>query len=295
MLKHAFLMLAHKQPVLIERIVSKIEKENHYIYIHYDAKSMDFEAVKMISVKYKNVYLPERKRTSWGGFSLTSCIIENFSNMIDISNNYDYFHLISGQDYPCVSMSKFDMFFEECSGKSFMRLDSEKETKENRKKKFKYRMENYFFNDEICNEFLGVKLYKIVNKLLKPIPRTYENMDTLWGGWNWYSLSRDTLIYLLNYIRKNPKYCDRFKHTICSDELIFATIVKNTDIDLNVDICNSLRFVEWNPKRQAESLPLLLTENELEDVVNSGAFFCRKVQLPESEKLLDKIDERIME
>lgn len=118
-------------------------------------------------------------------------------------------------------------------------------------------------------------------------------MDSLWGL-NWCSLSRSTVMYLLDYIRHNPDYYNRFKYTLCSDELVLVTIVKNaTNRDLIVDIRNALRFVEWNPKRESKTLPLLLDKREFDDVINSGAFFCRKLQLPESEKLVNMIDDRI--
>lgn len=114
------------------------------------------------------------------------------------------------------------------------------------------------------------------------------------GGWNWCSVTRDVLEYCLDYLNEHPEYVRRFRYTLASDELILSTIIKPVAEKMNIDINNSLRFVEWNPKRYSKTLPLVLKESEYEDVVNSGAFFCRKVQLPESEKLIEMIDKKLL-
>ena len=291
-MKHAFLMMAHKQPELIERIIERLEAPNHYIYIHYDLKGTDFDKIEAICKTHQNMFLLERKNVRWGMFSQTLCEIEGFRAMILSDNHYDYYHLISGQDYPCVKIETFDSFFEDNNGKSFMKLDSDEETVEYRKNKFPYRLEKWYLNDKLDVSLCGVKLYKLANRLSKIIPRPYSTMDSIWG-WNWFSVTYNVLEYCMNYLNVHTEYLKRFKHTLASDELIFSTIIKPVASELNVELNNALRFVEWHPKRETKALPLLLNENEFDDVMNSGAFFCRKVQLPESEKLMDMIDKKV--
>lgn len=293
-MKHAFLIMAHKQPELIERIVEKIEAQNHFIYIHYDAKSPDFNRISNIRDTHRNITVLDRMNVRWGMFSQTLCELNGFRSMFSSENRYDYYHLISGQDYPCVTVDTFDSFFEKNAGTSFMKLDTEDETIEYRKKKFPYRLENWYLNDKLDASILGVKLYKIFNRLTKIIPRPYRAMNSVWGGWNWCSVTRDVLEYCLVYLDEHPEYVRRFRYTLASDELILATIIKPVAEKMNVDINNSLRFVEWNPRRYSKTLPLILNELEYEDIVNSGAFFCRKVQLPESEELLEMIDNKLL-
>ena len=57
---------------------------------------------------------------------------------------------------------------------------------------------------------------------------------------------------------------------------------------------NSLRFVEWYPKRPAKQLPLTLEASEYQDIVHSNALFCRKVAIPESLELMNLIDEKCL-
>jgi len=60
---------------------------------------------------------------------------------------------------------------------------------------------------------------------------------------------------------------------------------------LEINPNNSLRFVEWSPKRHyTEKLPLVLQEMEYDDIVKSNAVFCRKVELPVSIQLIKMLD-----
>lgn len=56
---------------------------------------------------------------------------------------------------------------------------------------------------------------------------------------------------------------------------------------------NDFRYVDWHPRRAYRSLPLILNEEDYDDIVNSGMLFCRKVELGESDRLLEMLDEKI--
>ena len=293
MIKHAFLLLVHKEPELMDRILNHIVAPNHYIYIHVDAKNNYDDFVKVAS-KYKNIEFTKRYNVIWGGFTMIQSETAAYKIMYDSEEKYDYFHLISGQDYPCVDRITFDRFFKEHYGESFMKIDSPEVAAENRRTKYSYRLENYFFYDNLKSPFANkYKVARIFSKGIRWIPRPYKNMESVWGGWQWHSLHRNVLKYYLDFFETHPKFVKRFRMTACCDEMIFSTILRPVSQELNIQINNALRFVEWNPKRKTNSLPLLLEETEYEDIVDSGAFLCRKVDLVKSKVLLDMLDNRI--
>ncbi|WP_241647885.1 beta-1,6-N-acetylglucosaminyltransferase, partial [Rosenbergiella metrosideri] len=117
----------------------------------------------------------------------------------------------------------------------------------------------------------------------------------IYAGWNWFSLNRKVVKYILWYLNENPKYLSRFKYTYCCDELFYHTILADKADDLSIITNNSLRFVEWNPKREYDTLPLILNENELDVVLNSNCFFCRKIHPSTSLKLMNEIDKKILQ
>lgn len=112
------------------------------------------------------------------------------------------------------------------------------------------------------------------------------------GGWNWFSLNKIAIRYILSYFNQYPEILNRLKYTDCADELIFNSILmKQNTIPVISD--NSFRYVDWHPKRDYTSLPLILNERDYDDIINSGMLFCRKVELGKSDTLLDMLDNKI--
>lgn len=96
----------------------------------------------------------------------------------------------------------------------------------------------------------------------------------------------------------NTAFFKRFQHTCCGDELIFQTLFHGHEKELNIDGKHPLRYINWNKKVEGRSRigsPLTLNEDEYEDIVNSGNFFCRKVHPDTSRKLLAMLRKNIKE
>ena len=55
----------------------------------------------------------------------------------------------------------------------------------------------------------------------------------------------------------------------------------------------SASLKESKREERVSSLPLVLNENEYEDIVQSGAFFCRKCEWKESSNLLKLLDDHL--
>lgn len=84
---------------------------------------------------------------------------------------------------------------------------------------------------------------------------------------------------------------NRFKFTSCGDELFFSTILHGVASDLNIETRNSLRYIDWHPEREySGGLPLILNELDYEKIRTSNCLICRKVDIGESEILMNMID-----
>lgn len=291
--KHVFLLQVHKQPDLLARILKRLEAKNHYFFINIDLKCDNHFDFINITRDIKNVYFTKRFNVMHGGFSQVECTIFQIKEVYKYIPDFDYLHTISGQDYPCVSTEEFDSFFHN-NKKSYMMLDTKEELKEWKKNKYPHRLEHWYVMDIFNAKWMNkIHLAGIVRRLIYWIPRKYKYMDEICGGWNWFSLNKRVVEYLRGYIDDNPEFIKRFRYTSSSDELIFSTILSKVEDELEIEKRNSLRFVEWHPKRETKALPLTLNENEFNQIINSGAFFCRKVDEKISAKLLDMIDDCI--
>lgn len=277
---------------------------NHYFLINYDKNQGDLQDFKnhvleRIKIDFQKniVFLNGDKRVAvnHGGFSQVRCELNLLKFAGVFFSNIDYFHIVSGQDFPCMKNKDFDSFFEQAGEKSFMHYDSTEDFNLNKKLLYK-RVNKYWFYDQIRGRNLYSRILKVgiseLFSLFLPTRKEIENFST---GWQWMSLHKRVVEFILIYVEKHPEYVERFHNTRACDELFFHTMLRPYLKELNIISDNALRFIEWHPKRPAKSLPLVLDEREFQEIRDSGAIFCRKVSLQDSAKLLDLLEQYIKE
>lgn len=293
-MNHAFLFQVHAYPTQIREIIDLLSANNHYFFINVDKKVND-SAFKAALKGCSNVYFTEGKeriRVNHAGFSQIACTLQLLK--LAQAKQMDYVHLLSGQDYPCVSNQEFDDFFEKCGNRSFMHYDSPEEALIWSKKKYPDRYRKYYACDMPGRNHLIIKgIVVLLNKILKKVSPIRADIKNVAAGWSWFTWHNSVVDYVLSYISDNPVFLERFKYTSCCDEVIFHTILNGMDKELNIEKYNSLRFIEWHPKRPYKSLPLILDEHEYDEIINCGAFFCRKIHPVESATLKVMLRKRI--
>lgn len=294
MKKHAFVVQCHTFPEQFGEIIRLMQAGNHYFFINVDKKTKNYEDFVRQAEGVENVFfLQPRVSVNHGGFSQIDCTLKLLGMAIDHPSEIDYFHSISGQDYPCVSASAFDSVFEN-TDHSFMHYDSDKEL-EDWKQLHLDRMNKWYFQDRLASRTLPVRMVKkilqmgcdLVNRR-KPFGRK------IYAGWSWFSWHRSVAVYVLGYLQKRPDYLKRFLSTCCADEIIFHTLLRPHCKELGVEMHNPLRYIVWKPKRPYTSLPLILEETEYDEIIESKAVFCRKIHPETSEKLIQKLRESIL-
>lgn len=291
-MNHAFLIIAHNHPQLLRSIVDSLQSSNHYIFIHIDLKadlSTFTDALKDLDNK-NIVFLNNRIKVYWGGFSQIQCELLLLKAAYSFVPQMDYFHLISGVDYPCRSNKELDSFFESHNGESFMHYDSNEEIQMWRNSKYRDRIQSWNFIDLF--PYIPISLRHCMSTLFTFFVKRRWIPDVV-AGWNWFSWHRSVVYYVFSYIKKYPEYLKRFKYTTCCDEVIFHTLLQYKTTELNINKYNSLRFIEWHPKRAHSSLPLVLEETEYNEIINSSAMFCRKVDPIKSKVLIEKLKKHI--
>lgn len=292
---HAFLIMAHKEPKLLERICKQLSSPNHHLFIHIDKKS-PLAPFSSVLGDIPNCYIMtenERLEVSWGGYSQIAAEIA-LLKMAYKNENMDYFHLISGNDFPCMSNQDIDNFFEQHSEQSFMKYDSDEEVRIWRKDKYPKRYRNYHYHDKTSNASILLNSFRYIIKIWqKQFGYLRSPIENVYGGWQWFSWHRSVVKYVLDYIELHPKYLERMRYTACMDELFFHTMLHPVLDTLNIEKDNALRYIDWHPRRAYKSLPLILTEEDYSAIIKSGAMFCRKVNLDDSSKLIELLQSKI--
>ena len=155
-----------------------------------------------------SVFLMKSVCVNWGGFSQITAELTLLRYGIKHHIKFDYFHLISGHDYPCVSNEKFDNFFNNVpKGRSFMHFDTE-EQHIKWKHKIDSRVNKWYLNDMTNCRLCKLLLTKVLNIF---VPRKFET--ELYAGWNWFSWHRSLVKWVLLYLNNNKNYLKRFHYT----------------------------------------------------------------------------------
>lgn len=179
MKQHAFLFQVHKQPQLLKRILTVLEKENHWFFINLDAKVKDkqsfYEALRGI----KNVvFMPKFWSVYHCGHSQFLCTLDMLRYTMGHKVHFDYFHQVSGQDYPMRSNEQFDSFFEGTE-KSYMCLEGEEFHVEQMKHNYPLRVDYWYPSNPngLCAHlYYRLHLREIFSRLFKR-----ECINGLWG------------------------------------------------------------------------------------------------------------------
>ena len=162
MLQHAFLMMVHKSPELFSRIVHILAAPNHYFFVHIDKKTKDYEQYKEAVKDVTNVIFTERISVFHGGVSQIYCELLLYKAALSAMPRMDYFHLISGQDYPLRTNKQFDDFFELNNEKSFAAIEEQDYHELCMKSKYPLRVNVYHPNG---NSLIGKILRRLTLKL----------------------------------------------------------------------------------------------------------------------------------
>lgn len=287
-MRHAYLIMAHGQFRQLERLILALDFEGNDIYLHIDikAKEADEEHFKKIT-KNATVYTIKRRDVVWGDYSQIQLEMDLLKD--SVPRKYDYYHLISGVDYPIKSNNEINSFFEENKGKEFVHYDRQTVMEE-----VEHRVGQYhLFQNRAGRE---KNIYRKLDTLLEKIQKIIgvnrvkkAGLDYRKGA-NWFSITNSLASYLVNEEKNIYKY---FSRSVCADELFLQTMVYNSDFKNNLFYSErekrhwNLRYVDWN-----RGNPYIFVAEDYEEIQNSECLFVRKVDEKSSSKLIDMIDNR---
>jgi hypothetical protein len=288
-MKHGVLILAHQHPDHLTDLITSFD-DDFYFYIHIDEKSKfrhsNIDALR----KIPRVQLVSQKfRVRWGGFNHLISILLLLKEALK-QNDLEYFHVISGQDYLIKPVSVIKSIFESNPADY---MDYFEVLNSKWKSEWIKRISYYGFY-EILNSksFLGSKIITAIIVLQRKLgfSRTLPKVK-LYGGSGWWSLSRESVEYVMNYTTRNPMLLKRLRFTFCADEIYFQTVLMNSPFKEKI-VNNNLRYIDWT-KRNG-NFPANLDESDFQALADSDRIFARKFEFPVSVKLKQLIKEDLL-
>ena len=297
----AFLILAHNEPKLLARIISRLTAEWSSIFVHIDARA-DVEAFKREIASSRVTFLhgDQRVKVNWCGFSMVEATLNLMKSAVDSAANPGRFVLMSGVDYPIKPLphiarvlSSDDEFIQ-----IDLKIDPRGDNQFDRCLNRPFYRDNLWFNDRTS----PVRLFPWATRKLEQriVRRPPEGLDIFYGP-SWWGLTREAVLEVLAFTEAKQALVRWFSGVRSPDESLFQTILKTTSrsgmiaFDKTRDgqppieeTRNALHYVDWkaaNPK-----LPRTLELSDLDAVLESGALFARKMNSTRSAALLDALD-----
>jgi len=283
-MRMAFLIMAHKNPSQIERLVRQLDHEDFDIYLHLDKKA-NLAAFEYLAENGRVKFIANRIRVTWGGISIPDSVIASMKEIMSGDIQYDFISLISGQDYPLRSAGEIYSYFEKRRGKNFLYLESliSPWWSEANKRINRYDMVNYSFPGKY-------RLQWLVNFLMprKMFPFPF----VLYGGPRaaWFTLTPDCAKYVIDFLHQNPQVRKFFYHTWGADEFVFPTVIMNSKFKRTVVIDNDFLYMDWTA---GGCSPKILTCEDANSLRKSSCYMARKFDVDKDLDVFDLMDKAI--
>ena len=290
-MKIAYLIMAHKNPEQLARLVKTLTYKNEEFFIHID-KKYDVKpfADHLNSLEDPAIhFIQDRQRVRFsGGYSQTEAVVRSLIEIF--SGPCDFYRLIllSGQDYPVKSNEFILDFFEKNRGKEFIKLFPLPAERQARLRRLAFRLDRYcgyYFDDFFQGPFL-----RFLNRVSRLLPRKqFPKGHTPYFGPTYWQITRECAEYLVKFIRNNPRFRAFFRFSLCSDECFFHTILLNSPFAANV-IHDNHFYIDWG----IHFHPKVLTQEDFEKLKDPGIFFARKFDMFTEPGMLDLVDKKLL-
>lgn len=280
-MRQAILITAYHDYPQLKRLVEYFD-DGFEVFIHLDKRSPELPE-DMLSRAHVHVF--RRYQVYWGSVNHLRAILL-LMNEAQKHSDLQYFHLITGNDYPIPSLSELKQFCELHRNDNYLeyfKLPRSGWDGEDGLARINYYWPQRWLRPGECQKgyLLTAFLVKLQRKL--GLCRRFDFFDGhLYGGGTYWSVSREAVEYALGFLQAHPRYLRRFRGTKIAEEICLPTLWANSDLPLTN---NSMRYIEWGP----EASPRVLTADDYEKVIHSGCLFCRKITTIHSEGLLNRI------
>ncbi|MFM7425451.1 MAG: beta-1,6-N-acetylglucosaminyltransferase [Elainella sp.] len=292
-MKLAFVILAHRYPEQLARLVKLLSSDGDDCLIHIDRRAAALleQTQRLLGDLVRTpqvVFVKQRSACRWGQFSIVNATLNCLNQMRQqaqhsgYSEPYDYIVLISGQCYPIKPLAQIKRFLAAHRGQQFIEAFPILEPNPWTEQAGPYQAARRVFN---WHGFFRSRHFYL------PFQRTLPKGLIPYGGSQWWALSGDCVAYLLAELDAHPEVIQYFKYTFIPDELFFQTLVANSPFQTAL-ANRCLTYLDWsNPN---PTPPKVLGLEDFEQLANSDYLFARKFDPHRSQDLLTLIDQRLL-
>lgn len=296
--KIGYLILAHRYPEQLVRLIDRLNGENIYFFIHIDkrvSQPVYHFIYERLSAK-RNIRFIKRFKCCWAGFGIIQATLQGIKELIENQYEVDHLVLLSGQDYPIKSNSCIKEFLVQHKGTSFVNHKPFPQPEWHAENGGWHRVRAWHFIKEHTryvfpgrNIFgIGRKsflnpIWNFIHSLIPAFERKFPLNLHPFGGAQFWCLCNAHIHYIYEFVRKHPKYVRFFKYVFVPDEILIQTIVGNANFQQTV-VNDTLHFLEW------ERPGAILNIADKKNIFSTYHLFARKFDTTVDAEILNEID-----
>lgn len=241
MTRHAYLVMAHNEPQLLDALLKALDDKRNDIFIHIDAKAgFDYASYKPHFSKIH--YIANRIDGRWGDFSLVEIEFALIRAAVQLGQ-YSHLHLLSGVDLPVKSQDFIHDYCQANPNTLFIGYAQNVTERE-----ISWRSQHRFLFSRNFQTAFALK--KIIRALVARIQSLFKYTRyplTVKKGSQWWSITSDFAKYLLDNEQQIRHY---FQGTYCPDELVVQTLCWNSPFRYNIysvsdEFHGCKRYIPW--------------------------------------------------
>lgn len=279
---HAYLIVAHSEFTILQRLVNSLDDERNDIYIHYDKKVKN---VPVISTKKSKLFMcSHRVDVRWGHVSMIKAeyvlLEEAYKKGV-----YLYYHIISGVHFPLKSQNFLHCFFDSIYDNSvLMEMETTEEEYDSKIKKFNFCIGTYIHKNrfiQFCSQLIwrvGLRVQKIC-RYSRKVEGVFKKASV------WCSLTDESVAYLIS---KKSEVLHKYKYSFCGDEYFVPSELWNSPLRDKILFYNNLLKCDFS-----RANTIVYTLVDFNELVNSNCLFVRKVSSKDLD-IVQKIEDTLL-
>ncbi|KUO57009.1 MAG: hypothetical protein APF80_15505 [Alphaproteobacteria bacterium BRH_c36] len=320
-MKICFVVLAHHQPQVFQKLIRNISTREVDVVVHIDSAA----SIEPFRYSASNVhYMARRRRVRWASWSLTEVIIEGLAIALNFSDA-NYFIYLAGTDFPIRPNAELMDLLRDSHGQNFLNYYPLVPGIWGHALVARYRLneiKSRFIDLRRPNDVSAPAWRRLGGTLVSKIETTLNarcmprntRFTNLYSGSSRWCLNRETIEYIVDFYRSSESRKLRRYLWSCanSDEIFVQTAVLNSPLKnqcIGFDEAAAqdifagrqppmpdekrvyLHYIDWDPARED---PAVMVERDLSMMRQSRKYFACKFLDSQSLPVINMIESELL-
>lgn len=284
MSRHAYLIVAHDNFPVLEKLVQLVDDPRNAIYVHIDGKVAQFDEGALARLcRHSPVTFIPRVKVYWGDYSLLEVTYRLLERAA--ADGHDYYHLLSAADLPLQTQDDIHDFCTRHAGTEFVGFADDFDRS--------WVAEIHVFRRHLRSR------HRLLRTARGLVARGFARLQQ-WGGYDrtrrfdlelrkgadWYSITDALVRHLLD---NEATAKALLKHALVPSEFAVQTLVWNSAFRDRVyrpddEYESNRRLIDWT-----RGDPYVFRRDDLPALLASDRWFARKFQVAVDREVIDRL------